>query len=56
MAIFGLSDFDITGSLRDWNIKDQLKKVAPEVAPGEVLLMNGYFEIAQDEGGHDAVL
>ena len=31
-------------------IKEQLKKLTPEVAPGGVLLMNGYFEIAQDEG------
>jgi L-proline amide hydrolase len=31
-------------------IKEHLKKVTPEVAPGGVLLMNGYFEIAQDEG------
>jgi L-proline amide hydrolase len=37
--MFGLSDFDITGSLRDWNIREQLKKLMPEVAPGQVLLM-----------------
>lgn len=48
-TMYGLSDFDVTGSLKDWSIEGQLKKLTPEVVPGGMLLMNGYFDIAQDE-------
>jgi hypothetical protein len=34
MTMFELSDFDITGSLREWDIVDQLKKLTPELVLG----------------------
>jgi hypothetical protein len=45
----GMSDFDVTGSLRDWSIEEELKNLTPETVPGGMLLMNGYFDVAQDE-------
>ena len=44
-----MSDFNVTGSLRDRSIEEELKKLTPETVPGGMLLMNGYFDIAQDE-------
>jgi proline-specific peptidase len=49
MTMFGLSDVDITGSLRTWNMEEDLKKLTAEAVPGGILLMNGYFDLAQDE-------
>lgn len=47
--MFGLSDFNVTGSLRTLSLKDRLKKLTAEVVPSGILLMNGYFDIAQDD-------
>jgi hypothetical protein len=49
MTMFGPSDFDVTGSLETWSIEEKLKKLTPEVVPGGILLMNGYFDTTQDE-------
>jgi proline-specific peptidase len=49
MTMFGPSDYDVKGSLRDWGVEGELKKLTPEVVPGGILLMNGYFDTAQDE-------
>jgi L-proline amide hydrolase len=49
MTMFGLSDFNVTGSLRTLSLEGDLKKLTAEVVPGGILLMNGYFDIAQDD-------
>lgn len=49
MTMFGLSDFDVTGSLRCWSIEDKLKNLTVGTVPGGMLLINGYFDLAQDE-------
>lgn len=49
MTMFGLSDFNVSGSLKDWSIEKDLKKLIPEVVPGGILLRNGYFDVAQDQ-------
>lgn len=49
MTMFGPSDFDVSGSLKTYNIEGDLKKLTPKVVPGGILLMNGYFDTAQDE-------
>jgi proline-specific peptidase len=49
MTMFGLSDFNVTGSLRTLSLEDDLKKLTAEVVPGGILLMNGYFDVAQDD-------
>lgn len=49
MTMFGLSDFNVRGSLKSWSIEEDLKKLTAEVVPGGILLMNGYFDTAQDE-------
>lgn len=49
MTMFGLSDFNVTGSLRTLSLEDDLKKLTTEVVPGGILLMNGYFDVAQDD-------
>ncbi len=45
----GPSEFNVVGSLKSWSIEDQLHKITPQTAPGGMLLMNGYFDEAQDE-------
>ena len=47
--MFGLSDFNVTGSLRTLSLEDDLKKLTAEVVQGGILLMNGYFDVAQDD-------
>lgn len=49
MTMFGASDFDISGSLKFFSVEEDLKKLTVEVVPGGILLMNGYFDVAQDE-------
>jgi proline-specific peptidase len=49
ITMFGLSDFNVTGSLKTWSIVKELKNLTTELVPGGILLMNGYFELAQDE-------
>ncbi|TVY30620.1 L-amino acid amidase [Lachnellula hyalina] len=49
MTMFGASDFEISGSLKSFSIEEDLKKLTVEVVPGGILLMNGYFDVAQDE-------
>lgn len=49
MTMFGLSDFNVTGSLRTLSLEDDLKKLTAEVVAGGILLMNGHFDIAQDD-------
>ena len=49
MTMFGPSDFDVSGSLRPWSVEENLKNLTTETVPGGILLMNGYFDAAQDE-------
>jgi hypothetical protein len=48
-TMFGKSDFDISGSLRSWTVEKDLKKLTVELVPGGILLMNGYFDLEQNE-------
>jgi len=50
MTMFGPSDFDVTGSLKNWGVDEDLKILTPEVVPGGIMLISGYFDVAQDEG------
>jgi len=45
----GPSEFYVTGNLKTWDIKDDLKKITPTTVPGGILVVNGYFDEAQDE-------
>lgn len=45
----GPSEFYVTGSLKTWDIVEGLRKVEQKTVPGGVLLVNGYFDEAQDE-------
>lgn len=47
--MFGKSDWNASGLLKDWTIEPQLKNLTPEVVPGGILLVNGQFEIGSDE-------
>ncbi|KAF8143320.1 Alpha/Beta hydrolase protein [Mycena galopus ATCC 62051] len=49
MTMFGPSDWDISGSLRGFSIEGELCKLTKERVPGGLLLVNGQFDIAQDE-------
>lgn len=39
---------DINGSLKDWSVVSELGLVTEKTVPGGVLLINGYFDSAQD--------
>lgn len=45
----GPSEFYVIGTLKDWGIIEGLKKVTSKTVPGGMLIMNGYFDEAQDE-------
>ncbi|KAK5165877.1 uncharacterized protein LTR77_008800 [Saxophila tyrrhenica] len=45
----GPSEFHVIGSLKTWSITEELGKITAETAPGGLLVMNGYFDEAQDE-------
>ncbi|KAK4626086.1 L-amino acid amidase [Fulvia fulva] len=45
----GPSEFYVIGNLKDWNIAEGLKKITEKTAPGGVLVVNGYYDEAQDE-------
>ena len=45
----GPSEFYVIGTLREWKITEALRKVTAETAPGGLLVMNGYYDEAQDE-------
>jgi pimeloyl-ACP methyl ester carboxylesterase len=49
LTMWGPSDFVCTGSLDTWTIVKDLKKVTPKTLPGGMLVINGYFDQAQDE-------
>jgi proline-specific peptidase len=49
MTLWGMSDFNTTGSRKTLIVLDELKKLTPEVVPGGMLLMNGHFDLTQDE-------
>jgi len=44
----GPSEFFVVGSLKDWKITKELKTVTSKTVPGGILLMNGYYDEAQD--------
>ncbi|EMC99818.1 hypothetical protein BAUCODRAFT_63944 [Baudoinia panamericana UAMH 10762] len=45
----GPSEFFVTGSFKDWSITNLLHKVTKETCPGGLLVLNGYYDEAQDE-------
>lgn len=45
----GPSEFYVIGNLKDWSIIDQLHKITEKTCPGGLLVMNGYYDEAQDE-------
>ncbi|KAH8655303.1 Alpha/Beta hydrolase protein [Xylariales sp. PMI_506] len=49
MTMLGLNDFLCTGTLAEWSIEEDLKKLTPERVPGGILLLNGRFDQAQPE-------
>lgn len=48
-SMCGPSEFYIIGNLKDWCITEELGKITPETVPGGILIMNGYYDEAQDE-------
>lgn len=45
----GPSEFYVIGSLKTWSITEDLHKITAKTLPGGLLLMNGYYDEAQDE-------
>jgi len=45
----GPSEFYVIGTLKHWSIIEGLKKVTAKTVPGGMLIMNGYYDEAQDE-------
>ncbi|KAK5129831.1 hypothetical protein LTR08_002768 [Meristemomyces frigidus] len=45
----GPSEFYVVGTLKTWSISEQLKKITAKTVPGGMLIMNGYYDEAQDE-------
>lgn len=45
----GPSEFYVIGSLKDWSITEELKKITAKTLPGGLLVMNGHYDEAQDE-------
>ena len=45
----GPNEFHVIGSLKEWSIISELKKITEKTAPGGLLLMNGFFDQASDE-------
>lgn len=45
----GPSEFYVIGNLKHWDITQELKKITQQTAPGGVLVVNGFFDEAQDE-------
>lgn len=48
-TMVGPSEFYVTGSLKNWSIEDGLRSVTQRTVPGGMLLMNGFYDEAQDE-------
>ncbi len=48
-TMMGPNEFNATGNLRDWSIRDRLHEITQETVPGGLLLVNGYFDTVQDE-------
>lgn len=44
----GPSEFYVIGSLKNWCITEELKKITEKTCPGGLLVMNGYYDEAQD--------
>ena len=49
LTMNGPNEFHVVGTLKEWSIIDELKKITTETAPGGMLLMNGFFDQANDE-------
>jgi len=47
-TINGPAGFTLTGSLAQWSVLKRLQEITREKVPGGVLLLNGYFDEAQD--------
>lgn len=45
----GPSEFYVVGSLKTWSITEELTRITAKTAPGGLLVVNGYFDEAQDE-------
>jgi len=45
----GPSEFYVVGTLKHWNINAGLKKITEKTCPGGMLIINGYYDEAQDE-------
>lgn len=49
LTMNGPNEFHVVGTLKEWSIIGQLKKITKGTAPGGLLLMNGFFDQASDE-------
>ncbi|KAK4543275.1 hypothetical protein LTR36_005634 [Oleoguttula mirabilis] len=49
LTMNGSNEFYVTGTLKHWSIIEELKKITPKTVPGGMLIMNGYWDEAQDE-------
>ena len=45
----GPSEFYVIGTLKDWSITEELKKITDKTVPGGMLIINGHYDEAQDE-------
>ena len=45
----GPSEFYVIGSLKEWSITEELKKITKDTLPGGLLVMNGVYDEAQDD-------
>ncbi|EME83683.1 uncharacterized protein MYCFIDRAFT_211389 [Pseudocercospora fijiensis CIRAD86] len=48
-SMCGPSEFFIIGNLKNWSITGKLDQITETTVPGGILIMNGYYDEAQDE-------
>lgn len=49
LTMNGPNEFHVVGTLKEWSIIDELKKITTETVPGGMLIMNGFYDQASDE-------
>lgn len=49
LTMNGPNEFHVIGSLKEWSIIGELKKITAETVPGGMLVMNGFYDQASDE-------
>ena len=48
-TMMGENEFNATGTLKEWSIRDRVHELTEKTVPGGLLLMNGQYDTVQDE-------